>query len=476
MAWERPNIVSGVTRATKQLFDKILDGIDGAHAGLADRPTKEEANATYGRQDKIVRSRDGALGVWGHSYAFGIGASDVGRRYGSLLAEKLQLSERMDAIAGTAVATESSGASWAAVLQKVTRNSRGAVAGSGVPSTTQRGFAPPGGVFVLNYGINDANTLGNTTTLLAPVKESMRVVLSRLRAGAIFEDTSPTFSYTGTWPAPASTDRNSGGSYRYASADGAAYTITTPEDFPGGTVCIGYHAPSGAGKGATHSVKIDGGTATSYEFRNARSGAVQPHVLRLKGLTPGVHTITGTVSGVSEYTAVDYWSWEAPEPECPLIAVLNQPTLVDYSAYGTPLVTDAGVLALNQVLADVVAEFGERTILVDLASMNKVAAYYMVDKLHPSDLGHQKIADLTYRAITRSGFTIETGTAPAQRVDRGTAIPTGTRTFYRVGDEIRNSNPVEEGTAGGKYITYGWICTVEGRPGTWLPLRYLTGN
>ena len=54
------------------------------------------------------------------------------------------------------------------------------------------------------------------------------------------------------------------------------------------------------------------------------------------------------------------------------------------------------------------------------------------------------------------------------------AIPT-TGTF-RQGDFIKNSVPVEAGTAGSKYVLLGWICTVSGTPGTLLPVRTLTGN
>lgn len=54
------------------------------------------------------------------------------------------------------------------------------------------------------------------------------------------------------------------------------------------------------------------------------------------------------------------------------------------------------------------------------------------------------------------------------------SIPTtGT---YAQGDFIRNSAPVEAGTAGSKYILLGWCCTVGGSPGTLLPCRVLTGN
>jgi hypothetical protein len=47
---------------------------------------------------------------------------------------------------------------------------------------------------------------------------------------------------------------------------------------------------------------------------------------------------------------------------------------------------------------------------------------------------------------------------------------------FRQGDFIRNSAPVEAGTAGNKYILAGWLCEVGGTPGTLRECRYLTGN
>lgn len=55
-----------------------------------------------------------------------------------------------------------------------------------------------------------------------------------------------------------------------------------------------------------------------------------------------------------------------------------------------------------------------------------------------------------------------------------TAAPTtGT---HAKGDQVKNSNPAEAGSAASKYVVIGWICTVGGTPGTWLEMRVLTGN
>lgn len=55
-----------------------------------------------------------------------------------------------------------------------------------------------------------------------------------------------------------------------------------------------------------------------------------------------------------------------------------------------------------------------------------------------------------------------------------TAAPTtGT---HQHGDFIRNSAPTQLGTAGSQYVILGWICTLQGTPGTWQQCRALTGN
>jgi hypothetical protein len=47
---------------------------------------------------------------------------------------------------------------------------------------------------------------------------------------------------------------------------------------------------------------------------------------------------------------------------------------------------------------------------------------------------------------------------------------------YDQGDFVRNSEPVEAGSEGSKYVVMGWVCCEGGTPGTWLPVQTLTGN
>lgn len=65
-------------------------------------------------------------------------------------------------------------------------------------------------------------------------------------------------------------------------------------------------------------------------------------------------------------------------------------------------------------------------------------------------------------------------TAISKFAASGTAPPvSGT---WAQGDVLRNSAPVELGTAGSRYVLTGWICVASGTPGTWRELRSLTGN
>lgn len=92
----------------------------------------------------------------------------------------------------------------------------------------------------------------------------------------------------------------------------------------------------------------------------------------------------------------------------------------------------------------------------------------------PSDpkLMERKLTDLFIETNTQVNRLTEGNAAAVHNA--GTAAPTaGT---FAVGDFIRNSAPVEAGVALSKFVVIGWICTVAGSPGTFLPCRVLTGN
>jgi hypothetical protein len=86
---------------------------------------------------------------------------------------------------------------------------------------------------------------------------------------------------------------------------------------------------------------------------------------------------------------------------------------------------------------------------------------------------HRKLLDF-FRPLVNKVNGLASGVFYHSADNAATAAPTtGT---YAQGDFIRNSNPTELGIATAKYVVLGFICTVGGTPGTWLPVRTLTGN
>lgn len=92
----------------------------------------------------------------------------------------------------------------------------------------------------------------------------------------------------------------------------------------------------------------------------------------------------------------------------------------------------------------------------------------------PGDFpGFMRQMDTLYRAIAQQVNGLSEGSVVAA-YNAATAIPTtGT---YAQGDMLRNATPTEQGTGGSKYVVTGWVCVAGGTPGTWVPMRALTGN
>jgi hypothetical protein len=94
----------------------------------------------------------------------------------------------------------------------------------------------------------------------------------------------------------------------------------------------------------------------------------------------------------------------------------------------------------------------------------------IADPRLPTNMDNQLRARL-YELWREMSLIVNTGSMWS---GSGTSYPT-TGTWGQ-GDMVKNTNPVEAGTASSKYVVIGWICTVSGEPGTWLPMRTLTGN
>lgn len=98
-----------------------------------------------------------------------------------------------------------------------------------------------------------------------------------------------------------------------------------------------------------------------------------------------------------------------------------------------------------------------------------LSSTYNGTTIHRQDrVKHYGVTDVDSLTINGSyslgGFTHAFG---------GAAPTTGA---WNAGDRIVNNFPSEQGASGSKYIISEWICTVSGTPGTWIPLRCLTGN
>jgi len=413
------------------------------------------------------------LRSWGHSYPAGVnsaGLTSITKGFAAIAAELLGLDLRNNAIGGTSLYYGiNSDSAWPAILQNVSRPLSGRF-NSGL------------GLVTSMYGINDVNKLGNTYGALAPFMMAQRVAISRWRAGAIFEDTDASVAYggAGVWTFFGVLTSNSGTGYRYNPTSGGTLTITTPPDFPGGTIALGFTSRA-SGNGGVVSGTVNG-IVYSVDTSNNRTDSAQAFVLRIPNVPAGsaayVFT-TSAVIGVTWGVMFDYWQWEPAEADCPLVVLVKQPKPIDYTAYGAvnpgpP--TDAGVDALNQVFTDLAAEFGSRVITVDTSSIDHDLTCFTAGNVHPSAKGHLVIARLVVAAVLAKLRVQQRRPVIAPRVEYGIAAPTTSYVSWAVGDQVVNTAPAEAGAAASKYVTTGWICTVAGAPGTWLPLRSLTGN
>jgi|GEM_PF-5616879 len=339
------------------------------------------------------------LNVAGHSYTFGAGASSFNQRYTTRFATMLHAQENNIGIPG-AVAGWNNGTGvgsgdggYATVLQKV------------VPTRTAAPYLAMPGVNLLNYGINDLGQYASTN--MVPYQEAMRTMIARYRAAAVFEDTSGSVAYGGTWVPLGSTQNNtSGSSANSTSTTGSTATVTVPSDFPGGTVDLGFVA-TGAG-GTNWSITVDGSAAGTLDTTNmSPSGHFTGVVKRLTGLAAGAHTIVVTYnSGSIGY--FDYWQIEAPTS--PLVLVQNVARMTTYGIYGSSphMPTDADVAAMNTALATVTASFDQNVVTVDAdAALGKNSANFFGDGSHPNDQGYQKLALANYQAIQSAPLTLD---------------------------------------------------------------------
>jgi acetyltransferase-like isoleucine patch superfamily enzyme len=352
--------------------------------------------------------RRGRLEVSGHSIAFGGGVSAFEHRFTTRLAELLDAEEVNRSVAGAIACWQETGADpgdggYARVLQSFLR-----------PADPEAAH-PSGLVGLVNYGVNDLAVLGPDN--LDPFRHALRTAISRHRAAAVFEESHPTVSYDGSWtPRPAAGPDCSGKGVMVTAEDGASFTVSVPERFPGGTVALGFVAASGSG--ARHAFTLDGEPAGVLDTRGItdqlghRVGAV----MRLPGVSPGPHEIVCRVTSCAGDTAFDYWQLES-EPALPVLLPLAYPML-DWRPYdGWPhRPTEAGVAALNDLIVGVAAEFGAQAITVDTVSVMRAEdAVFGSAGTYPNDAGHAALARACAAALSAAELAERPLDAEAER-------------------------------------------------------------
>jgi acetyltransferase-like isoleucine patch superfamily enzyme len=337
-----------------------------------------------------ARKPPNRLEVSGHSIAFGGGVSAFEHRFTTKLAGLLDAEEVNRAVAGAIACWQETGADpgdggYARVLQCFER-----------PHDLQAPHAD-GRIALAYYGLNDLAVLGPGG--LGPFRHALRTVISRHRASAVFEESDPSVSYAGTWSARAAEGPDcSGDGVMETAGDGASLIVSLSDEFPGGTVALGFVALPGGG--ATHAFELDGAPAGDLVTRGATDplGHRTGTVMRLRELTPGAHRIACRVSGA---TAFDYWQLER-EPAPPVLVPLAYP-LRQWDGYdGWPHPPDeAGVRALNDAIGAVAAEFGPRVLLLNTAAVVASDGALLAGGTYPNDAGHAALARACAAAVER---------------------------------------------------------------------------
>jgi hypothetical protein len=260
---------------------------------------------------------------------------------------------------------------------------------------------------VLYYGWNDMAGIG-PSNFDVPFKNAMRTMISRYRAGAVFEaESNPSsVSLGGSWSnVVGSFNILSGTGYKYTTTAGGTVTINVPSDFAGGAIAFGTAADGSNTNKANWTFTVDGGAAGSLNTQDQGApGKWTGLVKRFTGLSPGAHTIVATVASVTGQANFDYWQVEANPSPVTVLPLANRP--YTYAIWGAPnppwthTPNDSDMSQINTALTDIASEFDNHVITVDIDStINKDVKYFMPDQAHLNALGNAKVAGLIYKAL-----------------------------------------------------------------------------
>lgn len=341
----------------------------------------------------------------GYSWMNGSYSSDPGARYITRLAKRLGAHERVYALGSSVLAYyHLAGApypdgkrghnGWATILQRLRRQHH--------PYITNYPFTAPfkaaSQLVVFHYGYADLGSYANESLF----KESMRTIIRRYRAAAVFEDSHPSVVFSSGWTTATSRDSNSGDGRRYTNTNGSTVTITVPPAPAGNfTVVLGGVNASAFNQQGGLRWTVNGQSVGSKIVAAGSDAAanVSPTVFVIPNVPAGA-TLVGTLNTADgPYGHFDYWSIEAPDP--PLVLVALEPRMPDYGMFASGWgngagVTDATVQSHNTAKKAVVNEFTDgRVLAVDLdAAFNKNTAYFgPYENGHPNDAGERLLAD-----------------------------------------------------------------------------------
>lgn len=200
---------------------------------------------------------------------------------------------------------------------------------------------------------------------------------------------------TGTWA----------GTGLWSSFGRASSAVTSTKTFTvsGTTVYLSMLIVDTAGGAGSYEVRIDGGTAQS--FNSTAAGITSPNgypyserAHRWSGLSSGTHTIEVKMTGASNLYV--QWAGSNDQTVKPKVYVANIPRMSSSTAPGMGYAAWGGstpnVQSYNADIAAVVAELvadGLDVTLVDIYSaVNDTTDLHTADGLHLSDAGHVKVA------------------------------------------------------------------------------------
>jgi hypothetical protein len=283
----------------------------------------------------------------------------------------------------------------------------------------QTNWAPMPGLHIMSYGLNDLGWGKD----LDVFKEALRVVMSRIQAAQVWEDslTSPTpvnhpmITYSGGWSALfAAGQYNSGETLKVLTSLAIGQTLTsyTPPDWPGGKVRFGFvqnWAQTPTGK---IMLTLDGADVREVNLAVRRNYVNGTNLLNgwveALDVAAGKHTIGFRVTEATSAagTSFDYISLDASIPAPAVFIGLHKP--LTYAAYTAPLPTDSDVDTWNAAIKTMLETEFPSVVFVEPTSLNPAsnkAELYIADLLHPNDTGYRLLAKQVLDAILNTTIT-----------------------------------------------------------------------